>query len=456
MDIITLIFYSILALLVAILWMIYLRKVDVFQPETWKRIGITFLLGCLSVLPVLALHELFPYFFDKPPRSSVGLLFYYVFKVGLVEELSKLLFAVISLRFFIKQKEPVDYVVHAALSALGFATVENVLYITAYGHEVLIGRAAFSVLIHMVCAAVPMYFYIFTQKTHKEAESFYKLVGGLFAASIIHGLYDFSLSLSGVGFLIMMILFMMSLEFWLTIINNLLNISPHFKKNVSPDYSAIQNTLLIGFILLYVFDFVFSFYLYDWDLSTIKQLLRIPVGAVLFLVLLMTKLSKIRLIPGKEFPLLYQISFAFNPKTFIPNSPNGKFSSASFDARMDSVNEMEISKSLYQKVKLVSRDKPENGVIGMLADKIWAYDDEVYFKFEPLMPLQFKGYRSDFWLIKAQTLGKVFFNDKYSEAVVLLVKEGQDITPESTLKEFANLGRYYIIPSEEKIIIPPP
>jgi hypothetical protein len=55
-------------------------------------------------------------------------------------------------------KERSDYVMHAAVSALGSATAEEVLHITSNGHQVFIGRAAFSLLIHRVCAAVPIFY----------------------------------------------------------------------------------------------------------------------------------------------------------------------------------------------------------------------------------------------------------------------------------------------------------
>jgi hypothetical protein len=56
------------------------------------------------------------------------------------------------------EKNRSDYVMHAAVSALGSATAEEVLHITSNGHQAFVGRAAFSLLIHRVCAAVPIFY----------------------------------------------------------------------------------------------------------------------------------------------------------------------------------------------------------------------------------------------------------------------------------------------------------
>jgi RsiW-degrading membrane proteinase PrsW (M82 family) len=447
--IINYILYSLLALLVAYLWLSYLRLVDVFQPENWKRLGITFLIGCFSVGPILGLHELFPSFFYEP-SSAFGWFWYYLIKVGLLEEICKLGFAVISIQYFIKEKEPVDYVVHAAAAALGFATVENVLYLSDYGPEIIRGRAGFSAMIHMACSAVPMYFYIRDTKLgNKDSVPFLSMMGGLILASVIHGLYDFSIKMGGLGLLIMLMVYLISLELWLTFINNLLNISPHFKKNISPDYSRIQKLFITGFLVLSAIEFIYSFAMNGWDSGYIIHLIRIPLGAIFLIILVMSKLSKIRLIPGKQFPLLYQMSFAFNPKSFIANSPQGKFSSASFDVRVDSVNEMEISSNLYRKVKLVSRDNSQGEIIGIITDKIWGNEDEVFFRFDPIDVVQFKDYRQEYWALKAQTMGNTFFRDIYSEVFALLVPNHLELDEKSMAKNFPAYGRFYIVPLDE-------
>lgn len=446
MEILTYVLYSLLALFVAYLWLSYLRLVDVFQPETWKRIGLTFFIGCFSVLPILALHKIFPHFMDRP-ESALGWLSFYIFKVGLVEEICKLAFAIIAIKFFIKEKEPVDYVVHAAAAALGFATVENVLYLSEYGADIIRGRASFSALIHMGCTAIPMYFYARNKFLgNKDDVPLLNMFGGLIIAAIIHGLYDFSLEMSGAAIFLMLVIFLVSLEMWLTFINNMLNISPHFKKNIAPNLSGIQRLLLIGFLALSMVELIYSLAIHDWDLQYLGYFMRIPIGAVFLIVLVMLKLSKIRLIPGKQFPLLYQMSFAFNPKSYIPNSPQGKFSSASYDVRVDSINEMEITTNLYRKVKLISRDGSLPEATGVIVDKIWAHEDEVFFKFEPLYPLEFRDYRSDFWLLKAQTTGNTFFRDEFSEVFTLLMPMGTDVHEKSTMKDFPVYGRFYIVP----------
>src|ERR1035438_5317590 len=77
-------------------------------------------------------------------------LFYCIFGIGLVEEFSKSIPFILIFLFNRKQfKEPLDYLTFFALSGLGFAALENVLYFRNIGPTAIVTRAILSTTTHM-------------------------------------------------------------------------------------------------------------------------------------------------------------------------------------------------------------------------------------------------------------------------------------------------------------------
>ncbi len=105
-------------------------------------------------------------------------------RVGLVEELSKLL---PFLLFAARRREfqgPMDGIVYAVAVALGFATVENALYANAFGEGVIVYRAFTSTLAHVAFSGLWGYAFGLRRKAAPA-----------FAAGVaLHGAYDLLLS----------------------------------------------------------------------------------------------------------------------------------------------------------------------------------------------------------------------------------------------------------------------
>lgn len=447
MQIFNYLLYGFLALMVAYLWLSYLRLVDVFQPDSWRRIFLSFFVGCFSVLPVFGIQYLSGDFFDREGSMTQSLLFY-ILEVGAVEEASKLLLAFVVLKFLVKAKEPIDYLVHGAAVAAGFAAVENMLYIESYGVDVIRGRAPISAFIHMALVSVPLYFYAENKYLNPDRGiRLLKAFGGYLLAVLIHGLFDFFLS-GGSGTMILgFAIYFLMVEVWLTQINNLLNLSPHFNKKAVPDFRRVQRLLIIGFLGLMFGEIVTQLMTAPEQFSLWPYLLRLVFLTVLPVLLIMSKFSNLRLIPGKLFPIFFQFINAFRVGSFRPNRDNNPFTSPLTDLRIDSPDELEITRYLYSKVRLVERVDSHHpvSVAGILSDKYWVQEDEVFFGFEPLEETHFDGYRSDLWLIKAKTQGATLY-DGYQEVMVFLVPEGVYVRRDSSVAEFTPRARCYIKP----------
>lgn len=117
--------------------------------------------------------------------------------VGLIEESIKLSVLLI----FVWRSPNFDYrydgIVYAVASSLGFAALENVLYVIQFGTQVSIGRAIFAIPGHTTFG-VFMGYYLSRAKNHKmqnhKIRQFFMSLYAIAIPTLIHGTYDFLLS----------------------------------------------------------------------------------------------------------------------------------------------------------------------------------------------------------------------------------------------------------------------
>jgi RsiW-degrading membrane proteinase PrsW (M82 family) len=178
------------ALIPSILLMWYFHSRDVFAEPAgvlWRVFG----LGVLSIFPILFVALPVDLVIDGI-RSPLIHGFASAFLVAAIpEELAKFLvlwlFAFRSKAF----DEPMDGVIYGVTASLGFATFENILYVTDAGLGVAVLRAVTAVPSHACAGALMGYF---AGRAHFEPEDrrrFLALAIGI--PVLLHGLYDFPL-----------------------------------------------------------------------------------------------------------------------------------------------------------------------------------------------------------------------------------------------------------------------
>lgn len=215
------------ALSISTIWAVYLRKLDIFDPERWLNMFIVFVLGCVTVWLVFPISDFIKDTLDfRLNGDTVNDFFYCVIGIGMVEEFVKLLPLLIIVRYKKIVREPYDFILYASVSALGFAFIENAMYIQKSSFFAINGRALMSTVAHMTFSSVVGYsVMVFTYK--KALKGWPYLIGGFVLASVMHGFYDFWLinpvakQLSGLTFLF----FMLSTHFWFTMKNKTINAS---------------------------------------------------------------------------------------------------------------------------------------------------------------------------------------------------------------------------------------
>lgn len=150
----------------------------------WK----TFLLGLLTIPPVVVLEGILT---AARPDGTTGLetaLFDAFLAAAFVEETFKLL---VLLLYPFRQPafdELMDGMVYGAVASLGFATLENILYVFEGGMSVGITRALLSVPAHACWGALLGYY---TARGRIAGRPLRGALSGLSAAIFLHGLYDF-------------------------------------------------------------------------------------------------------------------------------------------------------------------------------------------------------------------------------------------------------------------------
>lgn len=179
---------------VFLLLFVYLR--DKYEREPLSLIAITFVIGAACLLPAALIEFMLGLFL---PSNFLLQVFLYV---ALIEEATKFIAVRIKAYSSPHFREVMDGIVYTVAAGLGFATLENVVYILQSGLSVAITRALLSVPGHAVWAGI-MGYYIGLAKFNATSKSQQRLriIEGVGIATVLHGTYDilvFSESLLGV------------------------------------------------------------------------------------------------------------------------------------------------------------------------------------------------------------------------------------------------------------------
>lgn len=207
--------YIIFGILPSLIWLWYYLAKDM-HPEPKKMILKVFFWGALATLPTLffqiiaseALNQ-FQYLsiFYSPEISgylpAINSFAKWFLVIALTEELFKYL--VVRLIVFKSGEldEPLDIMLYMVVSALGFAALENMLYLfspidglsfdVVLKTTILISFLRFigATFLHTLCAALVGYFMALSSL--RARHRFRLTILGLFLAVLLHGLYNFSI-----------------------------------------------------------------------------------------------------------------------------------------------------------------------------------------------------------------------------------------------------------------------
>lgn len=182
-----------LAILPGILIIIYIFKKDKVEREPLGLIIKLLIFGALSTVPAIFMEF---YVTDIGPALAKGTWAYAIFEAfvvaGLCEEICKfalLFFGSWNNRAF---NYRFDGIVYGVAVAVGFATVENIMYVLQYGFQTGLMRAVMSVPLHAFCGVFMGIFYGAAKAAKVKGTKGFagNMILCLIVPIIIHGIYD--------------------------------------------------------------------------------------------------------------------------------------------------------------------------------------------------------------------------------------------------------------------------
>lgn len=179
-----------LAILPALIICFFIYRVDRYDKESYWQLIVCFVLGMLVTFPAMHLEAFGESIGFAQGETHLGKLLVLSFiVVGLTEELAKFI-PLMAFGYTRKEfNEPLDGIVYSVMIAMGFATLENIIYADRFGLGTTVIRAFTAVPAHAVFAVFMGYYVGLAKFNKKKRISF--LAIGLLLASVIHGLYDF-------------------------------------------------------------------------------------------------------------------------------------------------------------------------------------------------------------------------------------------------------------------------
>ncbi|MFT6715904.1 MAG: RsiW-degrading membrane proteinase PrsW (M82 family) [Saprospiraceae bacterium] len=397
--------------IVVLVWVMYLKGLKFFAKIKWKYLVLTFLLSLLFSEITLVLYDLWSWLGIDESGDFINDLMYYVIGVGLIEETVKLT-PVLLVMLFLKKaiKEPIDYIILASVSALGFAFGENILY---YNHnfESIDSRAMSSTLIHMALTSIAVYGYVIHVLRKK---SFFYFLFTFAIAVVIHGLYDVFLGENmSMMCLISLTLLLLGAVAWVKITNNVINFSPYFSRKNIPSYSKITILLTAGLAGVVLVEYLYSVHTYGLSIANSHTLTSSFITAIMLAVVVL-KVSKIAPVKEEWKPIeLFNLTRFFN-----------------FEDYTDS------------KVKVLFRSGPlkGRGVKGIVVSKLNFTSENNYLVVGLVSPIEMNGMILSRILLRPSRQGTTIFDPNVT-VVVRLINPGQNIEEENLkVSDFSSLG----------------
>ncbi|GGM22746.1 protease PrsW [Paraliobacillus quinghaiensis] len=186
----------------ALMSFFYLK--DRFNTEPILPIIQTFLYGALLVFPIMFIQYAF-----TAENIGQGPFISSFILTSLLEEFFKWFVFIYTVYKYSTFNSVYDGIIYGVALSLGFATVENILYLIGHGIEYAFGRAIFPVSSHALFGVIMGYYLGIARCNSKHNNVF--LYIALFIPVLLHGIYDFILQTTSVYWLYILVPFMILL-----------------------------------------------------------------------------------------------------------------------------------------------------------------------------------------------------------------------------------------------------
>ena len=246
------------AFLISAMWLVYVSYLDIFRRERFIWLvamfvgGMFFCPGVFLIVDAIELNSTW-----SMNNQFFNDLFYCVFMIGVPEEFVKVIPLLILATFSKNLKEPIDYIIYGAASALGFAFMENLLYFAEIKNGIIHGRAYLSVIGHMTDTSIVAYAFVVSKyKLRNKNMLWYRLPLGFLLAAIVHGLYDLLIFHELIFFFF--VFFILIVQYWIMMINNAMNNSAHFSYRTAARAEGSRFFITLALTGVFALEYVFA------------------------------------------------------------------------------------------------------------------------------------------------------------------------------------------------------
>ena len=212
--------YLAAAVIPAVIMMIYIYKHDKREKEPGQLLFRCILGGCASALAAMLVETaatwVMEWYYDSHAISEAGYAVVTAIMVGLSEEGTKYFFLKKSTWRNAEFNYTFDGIVYAVFVSLGFAALENVLYVFSYGDlEVAFQRAILTIPAHMSFAVYMGIYYARAKNAEVTGDAYgttmYQWIAYL-AAVFLHAVYDGALMIGSDASIIFFYVFVILLD----------------------------------------------------------------------------------------------------------------------------------------------------------------------------------------------------------------------------------------------------
>lgn len=195
-----------LAVLPSVILLLFVVGRNKNRRNPTKLLVLLAVFGALSTIPAAIVEIIGSGILYRTGFRSHDVMYHFIdcfFIVAMIEELGKFLCMIIISWKNKNFDHSYDGVIYGVCTSLGFATLENVLYIFRGGIGLGFVRAVSAVPLHCACGVVMGYFYSRAKEMsnrYDSAGSCGNLLLAYISALGIHGLYDFVLSVEDSSF----------------------------------------------------------------------------------------------------------------------------------------------------------------------------------------------------------------------------------------------------------------
>ena len=419
------------ALFILIVWFIYLLFIHKYLKKRWLTAMVVLLLGMFFAFGTSLLTDFNSYVLGYSLKDKFFNDFVYcILGIGAIEELMKIIPLFLVMLFSKQLREPIDYVVFASISALGFAFIENLIYFDEGGLKTIHGRSLSSTVTHMFNSSLIAYGIAIGKFAKKRNWGWYCLFFYTLS-SIFHGFYDFWLinSLARIFSFITFIWLLASMFLWVSVINNCLNNSYNRRIIWTYNPDKLNSYLLYSLSAIFLFEYVLVGGRFSADIANAELKKDLSSGFFL-LIFLTTKLSKFDVIPNYWAPLKF---WDWNTLFSLPRVTTKKFN-------LDDILGSKIEIKSYGEYGVLSKHLPVKGEVVRRELLSWEKDWYLIKLDEPIKVAWKQQY---FVLLKTKDENDVFLKRSDQPVQVRLVNKIDDLIKERKMKRdflFVDLG----------------